>query len=113
MRPEYRGMGDRPFMPELTPDSEVRRSSVLSAQGLDFRSLFEVFPDPIAAVNERGEIVWINAQIETLFGYGPQDLVEQPLEILVPKRFRSYHPTQWNRLFSHPRLRGIKGDSRL
>src|SRR5262249_17873452 len=39
-----------------------------------------------------GQITLVNTQTEKLFGYGRNELVGQSAEILVPVRFRKYHP---------------------
>jgi len=84
-----------------------------SFENLDFRSLFEASPDAIVAVNQRGEIVLVNAQTETLFGYPRREMLKKPIEILMPERFRSHHPTQRNRFFSHPQVRAMGGNLQL
>jgi PAS domain S-box-containing protein len=93
-------------MPDVSLVSEVGRSSALSVQGLDIRSLFEVAPYALAAVTQCGEIVLVSAHMETLFGYGRRDLLQKPIEILIPERFRSHNPTQRSSLFSHPAMGG-------
>jgi PAS domain S-box-containing protein len=42
-------------------------------------------------INESGIILMVNLQTETSFGYSRTELVGQPVEILVPERFRSAH----------------------
>ncbi len=60
-----------------------------------FRGLLESAPDAMVIFNEHGVIQLINKQSEKLFGYAASELVEQPVEILIPYQFNddnsSYH----------------------
>jgi PAS domain S-box-containing protein len=56
-----------------------------------FRSLLESAPDPILGVNGDGRIVFANAQTEKVFGYRRAEILGQPIELLVPERFREHH----------------------
>lgn len=53
-----------------------------------FRSLLESAPDPLVAVNQDGRIVVVNAQAEKTFGYKREELLGQPMDILVVERLR-------------------------
>jgi PAS domain S-box-containing protein len=57
-----------------------------------FRLAIEAAPTGMLMVDRAGRIVLVNAQVEKLFGYGREDLIGQPLEMLVPERFRERHP---------------------
>src|SRR5579864_5026661 len=56
-----------------------------------FRALAESAPDGIVLVNQEGRIILVNLQTEKLFGYGREELLDKPLEILIPERLRGRH----------------------
>jgi len=56
-----------------------------------FHSFLEAAPDAVVICNLDGQIVQANGQAEQMFGYLRQELVGQPIEILVPHRFRDPH----------------------
>ncbi|WP_235609374.1 PAS domain-containing protein, partial [Frankia casuarinae] len=70
-----------------------------------FRGLLEAAPDAIIGVRPDGQIVLVNAQAERLFGYTRDELVGQPVEILIPVGVRAVHPDHRNRYFAAPRPR--------
>src|SRR3989304_5532268 len=71
------------------------------------RRLLEAAPDAMVINNSKGEIVLINAQAEQLFGYSREELLGQPVELLVPGRLRRQHREPRGRYFEAPRLRGV------
>ncbi len=56
-----------------------------------FRQAMESAPYAIVMVNESGTIEMVNSQTEAFFGYSRHELIGQPVEMLVPERFRSVH----------------------
>src|SRR5579863_10291053 len=57
-----------------------------------FSGLLEAAPDAMVCVDADGRIALVNAQTERLFGYGRDELVGQPVEMLVPDAVRDAHP---------------------
>jgi PAS domain S-box-containing protein len=70
-----------------------------------FRGLLESAPDAMIIVNPEGRIVLVNAQTGKLFGYEREELYEQPVEILLPPRFKQAHLHHRTNYFSEPRTR--------
>jgi PAS domain S-box-containing protein len=46
-------------------------------------------PEGLFVFDRRGSIVYVNSQLEELFGYDPGELIGQNLEVLVPDFFRA------------------------
>jgi PAS domain S-box-containing protein len=67
--------------------------------------LLEAAPDAIVGVTSDGRISLVNAQTERLFGYGRDELVGEPIEILVPERVRDVHPGHRDGYFADPQPR--------
>jgi PAS domain S-box-containing protein len=81
----------------LTAEHAVASSS--------FPGFLEAAPDAMVIVGQDGRIQLINGQVERLFGYDRSELVGQPVEVLVPSRYRSAHPEHRAGYFAEPRRR--------
>ena len=56
-----------------------------------FQGFLETIPDAIIGVDSTGRITFVNAEVEQLFGYQRDELIGEPVEILVPEGFRDLH----------------------
>ena len=70
-----------------------------------FRALLESAPDAMVIVDASGIITLVNAQTEKLFGYRREELLGQPVESLIPERFRGGHEGHREQFAKAPRLR--------
>lgn len=78
-----------------------------------FRALVEAAPDAMVIVDASGLIELVNAQTENLFGYSRVELIGQPVEILVPERYRAVHPGHRDAYSTAPRVRSMGEGSDL
>lgn len=78
-----------------------------------FRRLVESAPDAMIIVDARGAIRLVNEQAERLFGYARAQLLDQPVEILLPERFRHRHITLRGGYFENPHTRAMSAGMEL
>ncbi|HYE56072.1 MAG TPA: PAS domain S-box protein [Chitinophagaceae bacterium] len=72
-----------------------------------FRALLDAAPDATVIVNDKGIIEMVNLQTENIFGYKREELIGQPVEILMPHDLRAdhiYHRRDYLRL---PKVRSM------
>jgi PAS domain S-box-containing protein len=69
------------------------------------RRVIEATPNALVTIRMTGQIEMVNAQAERMFGYSRDELLGQPVEMLVPERFRRHHPELRNFFFGDPRSR--------
>ncbi len=77
-----------------------------------FRLAVESCPSGMVSVNEAGRIVLVNGEIERQFGYGREELIGQPVDILLPEQLRGQH-LRHRESYAHepePRRMGARRD---
>ncbi len=87
----------RPCMVALVRDITERKRSEQK-----FRGAVEAAPNAVVMVDQQGRIVLVNSQTEKLFGYSRDQLVGQPVELLMPQRFCGRHPGYRGEFFREP-----------
>jgi len=73
---------------------------------MDF-SLLEFVPDAMVVVDGSGRVVHANAVAEEVFGWTRAELVGQPVEVLLPDRFRHAHVAHRAGYAGAPRARAM------
>ncbi|MCC7076333.1 MAG: PAS domain S-box protein [Acidimicrobiia bacterium] len=71
----------------------------------DLASVFDNVPDAIVVVDAQGRIARVNSVAASMFGYTAAELEGQPVEVLVPERFRAMHTVDSVDYLSRPRRR--------
>jgi len=72
-----------------------------------FHKIVEFAPHALVIVDSQGIITLVNFQAEKLFGYSHDKLLGQPVEMLVPLRFRSSHAGLRDGFLSRPGARAM------
>ena len=80
-------------------DAALKRSEATG------QALLESASEGIVLVNASGRITLVNAAAERMFGYDHDELLGQPLEILLLERVRGAHAEHRVRYFAGPRVR--------
>ncbi len=83
--------------PITTSDSQLTLVSIIDITERKrseerFELAVEASPSAMLLVDESGAINLVNRQAEELFGYDRGELLGEPVEMLVPERFRHSHP---------------------
>jgi PAS domain S-box-containing protein len=69
------------------------------------RAFLEVAPDAIVVIEHTGIINAVNSQAEATFGYDADEMIGQPLEMLMPERYRDQHVADRRAFTALPKLR--------
>ncbi len=70
-------------------------------------SLFENATEGIILTNGQGNIVMANPAVEKMFGYNSEELIGNPIEILIPDKFRPHHHQLREGFYNKPSNRSM------
>jgi two-component system, cell cycle sensor histidine kinase and response regulator CckA len=83
----------------------VRMEASLRESEARLRTYLESASEGIVAVDREGRIEFVNARTGEMFGYTRGELIGQPLEILLPERYRDMHTGRRAMYAANPRMR--------
>jgi len=82
-------------------------NEIETSDELRLRAVVESSPNGLLMVDATGRIVLVNTEIERLFGYGRDELLRNPVELLVPERFRDAHSGFRGGFLGDPKTRSM------
>jgi PAS domain S-box-containing protein len=82
-----------------------QRSGETAYGSLFSPKILEAIPDAAIAVDRDGKILHVNGQTEVMFGYSREELIGQPIEVLVPERYRGRHQGHRGEYVQQPKIR--------
>lgn len=71
----------------------------------NIQPFLESLAEGLVAVDENQMIVLVNRRLEEMLGYSRDEIVGQPLAILLPHRLAEHHSEHVSGYFAHPRIR--------
>jgi PAS domain S-box-containing protein len=94
------------FVVDLTErkraEEAIRRLEKQREADAKLAALLDAAPDAMVIADAAGRIVRVNAEAEKLFGYPRDQLLDQPVDLLVPERLRAAHTAHRDRYVAHP-----------
>ena len=77
----------------------------MSSKTTRFEKLLEAVPDALVGMDQKGVIRFVNRQTEALFGFDRDQLIGQPIEMLVPESLWQIYTQHRQGYFADPRTR--------
>lgn len=85
----------------------------MSPENHHIQEVFNLLPDVVVSVNKQGVITSCNQAVERVLGYHSNELVNKPVSILIPERFRKHHGEHIASYFNHADPRKMGAGMRL
>ena len=98
--------GEKYFLFKIT-DIDIFKKAELKAlrNAQQFEALFTNSTIGIVITNQNGQIINFNEYAEKQFGYSKEEILGQPVELLIPETFRRNHKQYRDSFIEHPQNR--------
>jgi PAS domain S-box-containing protein len=80
---------------------------------MPYEEYFKAASESLIMVDRKGHIVEVNPKTEQLFGYNQDELLGQPVELLLPKKVRALHRAHRKVYFTSPSTRPMGAGQNL
>jgi PAS domain S-box-containing protein len=94
----------------ITDITEVIQARMILDHEQLLKQLIVAAAEAIILIDDHGIIRMVNKRCEHLFGYTETELLGKPMEILLPKSFKSIHEGYRNNYIKNPYLRPMGAD---
>jgi PAS domain S-box-containing protein len=92
--PQFIILVNKKIMEQVKTDIKKTKHSVLS----DWQAIIDTATDAIITAGENGRILTWNSAAEKIFNYEKEEVIGKPLDIIIPKRYRSMHNAGMKRI---------------
>lgn len=97
---------EKHFLIKITDIDVFKKAQLKAVQNAQqFQALFNNSTIGIVITNQDGQIINFNQYGEDLFGYLKEEIVGQPVEVLIPQNFRGGHKQYRDTFIQHPQNR--------
>jgi PAS domain S-box-containing protein len=96
---------------DITEQAEAKEA--LRRNEARFRAILESAPDAMVVTDRDGQMVVVNRQTELLFGYRREEMIGEPVEMLMPARFRTGHTAKRAHYAAHAQTRPMGSGMQL
>jgi PAS domain S-box-containing protein len=107
LRAEISALRQRVAELEAAANQQRGLDGVLTDSAGTLHALLESASQGIVVIDDAGRIVLVNARLAAMFGYAGQELLGQPLELLVPAELRVAHVAHRTRYAADPHVRSM------
>ncbi len=97
-------LGDKSFFSASIRDITERKRAEQAIRDREarIRSIVEIAPDAIISIDGEQKIVMFNSQAKAIFGYALDEVLGQPLTMLMPEKSRGLHPGEVLKFLNEP-----------
>lgn len=91
---------------QAVKDLERERDQARHLEEL-FKTVVESVPRGLVMINSRGEIVMVNGEMQRMFQYEKEELLNRPIDFLMPESYREEHQAVCQRYFETPERKNL------
>lgn len=102
-----RGLEERTAELEVEVIERKRAEDAARASEEQFRGVLATAPNAIVISDHDGRILLVNEQVEKVFGYTRDELIGQPVEMLLPENLDELHIQHRRRYLAEPYTRAM------